>query len=201
MLQTRNTQKYTDTLGLCRPPIHWAPNRRVRGPFVSDRNPSTGHAHRTPTIGKADLTEDRPSMPPPSLIKRRPHSAHNYTFIRRFSPVVSPPICSSVERIHISGPLAHHIAFRGSQPKPSLIKHARSSTLHALPPHHNQDLLHKKLGIMSAGRPSIVGDDAGPTPPFPLKMEGKVISGFGRGSKEVSQPPLLHPVNLPTHTA
>ena len=43
---------------------------------------------------------------------------------------------------------------------------------------------------MSAGRPSVVGDDAGPEPPFPLRMEGKVISGFGRGSKEVSHPPL-----------
>jgi hypothetical protein len=39
---------------------------------------------------------------------------------------------------------------------------------------------------MVNGRPSIVGDDAGPTAPYPLTMEGKVISGFGRGSKEVS---------------
>lgn len=38
---------------------------------------------------------------------------------------------------------------------------------------------------MSSGRPSIVGDEAGPSEPFPYKMEGKVISGFGRGSKEV----------------
>lgn len=35
-------------------------------------------------------------------------------------------------------------------------------------------------------RPLIVGPDAGPEAPFPLRMEGKVISGFGRGSKEVS---------------
>ncbi|KAK8147613.1 riboflavin kinase [Beauveria asiatica] len=33
-------------------------------------------------------------------------------------------------------------------------------------------------------RPAIVGEDAGPEPPYPLRMEGKVISGFGRGSKE-----------------
>lgn len=39
---------------------------------------------------------------------------------------------------------------------------------------------------MVNGRPRIVGDDAGPTAPYPLTMEGKVISGFGRGSKEVS---------------
>ena len=36
-------------------------------------------------------------------------------------------------------------------------------------------------------RPLIVGADAGPEAPFPLRMEGKVISGFGRGSKEVSK--------------
>ena len=36
-----------------------------------------------------------------------------------------------------------------------------------------------------AARPSIVGPDAGPESPYPLRMEGKVISGFGRGSKEV----------------
>lgn len=40
---------------------------------------------------------------------------------------------------------------------------------------------------MSDQRPSIVGQDGGPEAPFPLQMEGKVISGFGRGSKEVSQ--------------
>lgn len=34
-------------------------------------------------------------------------------------------------------------------------------------------------------RPSIVGPEAGPETPYPYKMEGKVISGFGRGSKEV----------------
>lgn len=38
---------------------------------------------------------------------------------------------------------------------------------------------------MSSTRPKIVGPDAGPEPPYPLHMEGKVISGFGRGSKEV----------------
>jgi riboflavin kinase len=34
-------------------------------------------------------------------------------------------------------------------------------------------------------RPEIVGMETGPEPPYPYKMEGKVISGFGRGSKEV----------------
>lgn len=34
-------------------------------------------------------------------------------------------------------------------------------------------------------RPRILYSDDGPEPPFPLRMEGVVISGFGRGSKEV----------------
>jgi riboflavin kinase len=37
-----------------------------------------------------------------------------------------------------------------------------------------------------ATRPRIVGPETGPEGPYPLKMEGTVISGFGRGSKEVS---------------
>lgn len=49
-------------------------------------------------------------------------------------------------------------------------------------------------------RPSIVGPDAGPEAPFPYRMEGKVISGFGRGSKEVT-PPLRHsPYSPSSHT-
>jgi hypothetical protein len=34
-------------------------------------------------------------------------------------------------------------------------------------------------------RESIVGPESGPEPPFPLRMKGEVVSGFGRGSKEV----------------
>ena len=34
-------------------------------------------------------------------------------------------------------------------------------------------------------RPTIIGPDSGPEKPFPLRMGGKVVSGFGRGSKEV----------------
>jgi hypothetical protein len=34
-------------------------------------------------------------------------------------------------------------------------------------------------------RPSIIGPDSGPEAPFPLRMKGKVVSGFGRGSKDV----------------
>jgi len=34
-------------------------------------------------------------------------------------------------------------------------------------------------------RELFAGPDDGPAPPFPLKLSGKVIKGFGRGSKEV----------------
>lgn len=34
-------------------------------------------------------------------------------------------------------------------------------------------------------RDKIIGPDSGPQPPFPLRMKGEVVSGFGRGSKEV----------------
>ena len=34
-------------------------------------------------------------------------------------------------------------------------------------------------------RDPVAGPDNGPEPPFPLKLNGKVIEGFGRGSKEV----------------
>ncbi|KZL83102.1 riboflavin kinase [Colletotrichum incanum] len=44
-------------------------------------------------------------------------------------------------------------------------------------------------------RPLIVGPDSGPEAPFPLKMEGKVISGFGRGSKELGIPTANLPVD------
>ncbi|KAM7207432.1 riboflavin kinase [Naviculisporaceae sp. PSN 640] len=45
------------------------------------------------------------------------------------------------------------------------------------------------------GRPSLVGPDTGPEPPFPYRMEGKVISGFGRGSKELGIPTANLPVD------
>ncbi|KAH7028063.1 riboflavin kinase [Microdochium trichocladiopsis] len=46
-------------------------------------------------------------------------------------------------------------------------------------------------------RPRIVGADTGPEAPFPLHMEGTVISGFGRGSKELGIPT----ANLPVDSA
>ena len=35
-------------------------------------------------------------------------------------------------------------------------------------------------------RDAVAGPDNGPESPFPLKLDGKVIKGFGRGSSEVS---------------
>jgi hypothetical protein len=63
---------------------------------------------------------------------------------------------------------------------------------------HHQAFIHKEeqttdnrqqaqTQTAMAGRPSIVGQDAGPEAPYPYQMQGKVISGFGRGSKEVGR--------------
>ncbi|EHK44296.1 hypothetical protein TRIATDRAFT_146288 [Trichoderma atroviride IMI 206040] len=46
-----------------------------------------------------------------------------------------------------------------------------------------------------ASRPQIIGPEAGPEKPYPYKMEGKVISGFGRGSKELGIPTANLPVD------
>ncbi|KAI0169222.1 riboflavin kinase [Hypoxylon sp. FL1284] len=46
-----------------------------------------------------------------------------------------------------------------------------------------------------AERPRILYGDAGPEAPYPLRMEGAVISGFGRGSKELGIPTANLPVD------
>lgn len=38
-------------------------------------------------------------------------------------------------------------------------------------------------------RDDFAGPDTGPEPPFPIRMSGPVIKGFGRGSKEVRRRP------------
>ncbi|KAJ4419748.1 riboflavin kinase [Gnomoniopsis sp. IMI 355080] len=48
---------------------------------------------------------------------------------------------------------------------------------------------------MGSKRPLVVGPESGPEPPFPLQMEGKVIKGFGRGSKELGIPTANLPVD------
>ncbi|KAH8929234.1 riboflavin kinase [Atractiella rhizophila] len=42
--------------------------------------------------------------------------------------------------------------------------------------------------ISPSNRPPIVGSSSGPTPPYPIFLEGEVKSGFGRGSKELGCP-------------
>ncbi|KAJ2936949.1 hypothetical protein H1R20_g136, partial [Candolleomyces eurysporus] len=50
-------------------------------------------------------------------------------------------------------------------------------------------------GPLSTARPLIIGPSTGPEAPYPLQMEGKVISGFGRGSKELGIPTANLPVD------
>ncbi|KAI0391089.1 hypothetical protein F5Y17DRAFT_25512 [Xylariaceae sp. FL0594] len=44
-------------------------------------------------------------------------------------------------------------------------------------------------------RPRILYPDSGPEAPYPLRMEGRVISGFGRGSKDLGIPTANLPVD------
>lgn len=44
-------------------------------------------------------------------------------------------------------------------------------------------------------RDSLAGPDAGPEKPFPLRLDGKVIKGFGRGSKELGIPTANIPIS------
>ncbi|KAF4595630.1 Riboflavin kinase [Ophiocordyceps camponoti-floridani] len=44
-------------------------------------------------------------------------------------------------------------------------------------------------------RPEVAGSPSGPEPPYPLRMEGNVIAGFGRGSKELGIPTANLPVD------
>jgi riboflavin kinase len=48
---------------------------------------------------------------------------------------------------------------------------------------------------MATARPLIIGPSTGLEAPYPLQMEGKVISGFGRGSKELGIPTANLPVD------
>ncbi|KAI9883483.1 MAG: hypothetical protein M1823_004752 [Watsoniomyces obsoletus] len=44
-------------------------------------------------------------------------------------------------------------------------------------------------------RPTVAGPPTGPEPPFPLRVGGPVISGFGRGSKELGIPTANIPID------
>ncbi|KAL3443848.1 riboflavin kinase-domain-containing protein [Aspergillus insuetus] len=47
----------------------------------------------------------------------------------------------------------------------------------------------------STPRPAVSGPDAGPEAPFPIRLSGPVIKGFGRGSKELGIPTANIPVD------
>lgn len=51
------------------------------------------------------------------------------------------------------------------------------------------------MGVMKPVRPLIVGPSSGPREPYPLQMEGKVIEGYGRGSKDLGIPTANLPVD------
>ncbi|OAX77489.1 hypothetical protein ACJ72_08212 [Emergomyces africanus] len=40
----------------------------------------------------------------------------------------------------------------------------------------------------AGAREPVAGPDSGPEPPYPMKLSGPVIKGFGRGSKELGIP-------------
>ncbi|KAI9369276.1 riboflavin kinase [Aspergillus egyptiacus] len=47
----------------------------------------------------------------------------------------------------------------------------------------------------STPRPDVSGPDSGPQHPFPLRLSGPVIKGFGRGSKELGIPTANIPID------
>ncbi|KAL4927398.1 riboflavin kinase [Aspergillus undulatus] len=47
----------------------------------------------------------------------------------------------------------------------------------------------------STPRPPVTGPDAGPESPFPIRLSGPVIKGFGRGSKELGIPTANIPID------
>ena len=49
--------------------------------------------------------------------------------------------------------------------------------------------------MATPNRPLLIGPASGPEPPYPFRMSGLVISGFGRGSKELGIPTANLPVD------
>lgn len=54
------------------------------------------------------------------------------------------------------------------------------------------------MGFVKTVRPLAVGPSSGPQQPYPLQMEGKVIKGYGRGSKDLGIPTANLSVNNQT---
>lgn len=61
--------------------------------------------------------------------------------------------------------------------------------------HRNPQCAYHPPNPMATARPLIIGPSTGLEAPYPLQMEGKVISGFGRGSKELGIPTANLPVD------
>ncbi|KAK4195406.1 hypothetical protein QBC40DRAFT_343479 [Triangularia verruculosa] len=55
----------------------------------------------------------------------------------------------------------------------------------------------KEEGGNPSTRPLLIGPPSGPSPPYPYRMSGPVIPGFGRGSKDLGIPTANLPVNTP----
>ncbi|KAI0594700.1 hypothetical protein F4775DRAFT_572692 [Biscogniauxia sp. FL1348] len=70
-----------------------------------------------------------------------------------------------------------------------------TTTTSAAPPSSSSSSVAPTPAPPSSSRPRILYPDSGPEPPFPLRMEGEVISGFGRGSKELGIPTANLPVD------
>ncbi|KAA8913931.1 hypothetical protein FN846DRAFT_928209 [Sphaerosporella brunnea] len=51
------------------------------------------------------------------------------------------------------------------------------------------------MRVPTEERPLLAGPDSGPEPPFPLRLKGPVIKGFGRGSKELQIPTANIPIS------
>ncbi|KAK0641164.1 hypothetical protein B0T16DRAFT_431060 [Cercophora newfieldiana] len=56
-----------------------------------------------------------------------------------------------------------------------------------------------EVTVLKMSRPLLIGPPSGPLPPYPFHMEGLVIPGFGRGSKDLGIPTANLPVS-PTAT-
>lgn len=52
----------------------------------------------------------------------------------------------------------------------------------------------KRMRAPAAERPFAVGPQGGPSPPFPLRLSGPVVKGFGRGSRELQIPTANIPI-------
>ncbi|RMZ81692.1 hypothetical protein DV737_g2391, partial [Chaetothyriales sp. CBS 132003] len=68
-----------------------------------------------------------------------------------------------------------------------------------LPDYSSQGILKERLRV-AIKEGQVAGPDSGPEPPFPIKLSGPVIKGFGRGSRELGIPTAnIPPTGLADH--